>query len=523
MKRLFHVPKLFRRKRLAMRELLGLTSFLGVTVIALATAYISATEGKEEIRHKQMLDGIHIAKQVAKKAHLAILYQSGANIRDDMESAMDFPDVIRVEVITETGKSVVIAGVPTVGLPRGRPYWEASDDGKLEGETNLAWQFVAPVMRSKEASPFAFSEAHSKPIGFVRVVQSKESFVRLSQRVYLYSITFAGGLALLLLLVMRWVSMRITDPLTSLSRAFERAQRGESNVHVKAAGPYDIAAMAVGFNDMMRVLSEREADLLQHKATLEERLKERSAELSLRNSELMATNARLETSNKEMEAFGYTVSHDLRGPVKSFEGFLVLLRNECPDLPANALEYLSWLEKSTAHMNALIEGLLRLANTTRAEPQRHPMNLSDVAQHIASALIAANPCRNTQIVIQPDLIANADMFQMTSVLQNLLDNAWKFTSKQAEARIEVGAIEQNGETVFFVRDNGAGFDMEYAKNLFVPFQRMHSPTMFPGIGIGLATVNRIVQRHGGRIWAEAIKNAGATFFFTLAEKTDVQE
>lgn len=507
--------------RPSMRDLLGLTSFGGVVMIALATAYISSTEGQDEIRATLLLEGEHLAKQLAKKSRLAILYESSDNVKDDVNGVLEFPDVIRVEILFPSGKTVMIAGVPVTGLPKGKPYWQGDDGGHVEGETQHAWQFVAPIMRQKDSSPFSMSAdaQNDQPIGFVRIVQSKETFTRLSQRVFLYSMSFAGGLALLFLGVMRWLSLRITNPLTELSNAFHRAEQGERNVIAKPDGPYDIAAMANGFNSMMKVLADREADLIQHKATLEDRVQERSAELAERNRELMGINAQLATANQEMEAFGYTVSHDLRGPVKSFEGFLALLCNEYGrQLPANAMEYIQWMQKSTEQMNALIEGLLSLARTSRAETQMADINLSQLAQPIADALLASNPSRKANITIEPDLMAHADIYQMTSVLQNLIGNAWKFTGKLAITEIVFGAEQVDGETVYFVRDNGAGFDMEYAKNLFVPFQRMHSANQFPGLGIGLATVNRIIQRHGGRVWAEARKNEGAVFRFTLHAK-----
>ena len=225
----------------------------------------------------------------------------------------------------------------------------------------------------------------------------------------------------------------------------------------------------------------------------------------------------LEVINKELEAFCYSVSHDLRAPLRSIRGFSeVLLERYAPKLDLRGQEFLRRSCESSQMMDRLIEDLLKLSRVTRAELQRRPVDLSSIAESIAAELRAADPQRAVEFVIAQDLKTEGDEHLLRVALENLLRNAWKFTSKLPEARIEVGST-LTPNRAFFVRDNGAGFDMAYANKLFSVFQRLHSTSEFSGTGIGLATVQRIINRHGGRAWATGEVNHGATFYFTLPE------
>jgi light-regulated signal transduction histidine kinase (bacteriophytochrome) len=226
--------------------------------------------------------------------------------------------------------------------------------------------------------------------------------------------------------------------------------------------------------------------------------------------------ADLRQKNEELEAFSYSVSHDLRAPLRSIAGFSqILLEDYAPSLDAEARRHLERVCAATMHMGALIDGLLALSQVGRTELQLARVDLSKEATLVAAELKRGDPERTTAFEIQAQLAAQADLRLARVVLDNLLGNAWKFTSKTPTPRIELGSEIRDGEAVFYVRDNGAGFDMQYAANLFLPFRRLHRQTEFPGTGVGLATVQRVVQRHGGRIWAESREGHGAAFFFTL--------
>jgi PAS domain S-box-containing protein len=234
------------------------------------------------------------------------------------------------------------------------------------------------------------------------------------------------------------------------------------------------------------------------------------------NEDLKQRAAQLEAANKELEAFSYSVSHDLRAPLRSIDGFShVVLEDYGEQLPADARSYLERVRAAAQRMAVLIDDLLNLSRVTRTAVQPRFINLSKIAEEILGDLQEGNPDREVAISLTPDLMVEADPHLMSIVLQNLLSNAWKFTSKQEHAIIEFGQKSHVKERTFYVRDNGVGFDMAYADKLFGVFQRLHSISEFPGTGVGLATVHRIISIHGGRIWAESAEGKGTTFYFTL--------
>lgn len=246
-------------------------------------------------------------------------------------------------------------------------------------------------------------------------------------------------------------------------------------------------------------------------ADLEERVSKRTAEL--------------EMANKELEAFSYSVSHDLRSPLNTIDGFAQLLdKTEAMHLGAKGLHYLNRIRAGAKEMGALIDGLLSLAQLSRRDIQFRDVDLSDIAWHIEKALREREPQRQVQVMIQDGLHTRGDRLLLTAVLQNLLGNAWKFTGRCDAAVIDFGCqISPQGARVYFVRDNGAGFDMAFANKLFGTFERLHSAADFSGTGIGLAIVHRVIERHGGRVWAESKVNEGAQFFFTLGMLFDSEK
>ncbi|OGQ82022.1 MAG: hypothetical protein A3F90_20400 [Deltaproteobacteria bacterium RIFCSPLOWO2_12_FULL_60_19] len=266
---------------------------------------------------------------------------------------------------------------------------------------------------------------------------------------------------------------------------------------------------AVRLNDE---LSAREQEL----KAANERLEKEAAERKRAEAETRKLNTELAAANKELEAFSYSVSHDLRAPLRSINGFSQVMLDEYgPMLDERGRHYLELVHAGGKQMGDLIDALLNLSRVTRQEMRLETVDLSAVAHAIATDLQQAEPDRRAEFVVAPGLIAKGDPRLLRVVLENLLRNAWKFTSKQAAARIEFGIHPEADNPVYFFRDNGTGFNMEYAGKLFQPFQRLHGAAEFEGTGIGLATVQRIIRRHGGRIWAEGAEGTGATFYFTL--------
>ena len=232
---------------------------------------------------------------------------------------------------------------------------------------------------------------------------------------------------------------------------------------------------------------------------------------------LRARTLELEAANKELETFSYSVSHDLRAPLRAINGYMQLLVEGLAErLDGENRTYADQVSNSVVRMQSLIDDLLRLARTARTELHRQPLDLSAITDAIAQKLQAETPERKAEWLIAPGLTADADPGLIQVALDNLLANAWKYTSRLDHARIEFGIERQpDGSSAYYVRDNGAGFDMKYAHRLFAPFQRLHSERDFAGTGVGLATVQRIIHKHGGRIWPQATPNQGATFYFTV--------
>ncbi|MBK8594674.1 MAG: PAS domain-containing protein [Holophagales bacterium] len=265
-----------------------------------------------------------------------------------------------------------------------------------------------------------------------------------------------------------------------------------------AGGPKRMSGLC--FDVTERVTIENE--LKSHREHLEELVAARTADL--------------EAANHELESFSYSVSHDLRAPLRAIDGFVGALVEGYPDrLDEKGRHYLDRIQVATRRMGQLINEILDLSRLSRRELKVTNVDLTALAREVVAELSAAEPGRTLDVSVADGMSAAADPVLLRSVFENLVGNAFKFTSRRPEARVEIGRMHQPAETVFFVRDNGVGFDMQWAEKLFTPFQRLHGPAEFPGTGIGLATVHRIVTRHGGRIWPESSLDGGATFYFTI--------
>ncbi len=315
-----------------------------------------------------------------------------------------------------------------------------------------------------------------------------------------------------------------------------------------AAPIRDRSGSIVGVVLVFRDIAERkqlEIELREHRDHLEELVAERTKELVSSNEQLQKEIAErklaqerikklnrdlnrraeeLTKINKELESFSYSISHDLRAPLRAINGFSQMLSNKYQDkLDDEGKEDIQIICSECNRMSDLINGILNLSRLSRKELHRGELDLSTVAETIALELRRSEPGRQVDFIITPGIKANGDRVLLQSVLQNLLDNAWKFTGKHEKARIEFGVTEQAGKKAYFVRDDGAGFDMRYVDKLFGTFQRLHGVNEFSGNGIGLAIIQRIVHHHGGQVWAEGEVEKGATFYFTLHEQSDEDE
>ena len=305
------------------------------------------------------------------------------------------------------------------------------------------------------------------------------------------------------------IARSISKPLTKLADYSRRVGKGKYTTDIEIEGKDEIASVASDVKSMVRQLRK-------HHEHLEELVEERTSNLKARTAELEQANTEVAAINKELEAFAYSVSHDLRAPLRSIDGFSHALMEDYPDkLGKQGKDYLQRVRKAAQHMAVLIDDLLALSRVTRSEMKQDTVDLSALAQSIAEELQETQPERQVDFVIAPGLTTSGDSQLLHQLMENLLGNAWKFTGQHPKAKIEFGTSQVDGKETFFVRDNGAGFDMTYADKLFGVFQRLHSQEEFPGTGVGLATVQRIAHRHGGQVWAEGKVEEGATFYFTL--------
>jgi signal transduction histidine kinase len=323
---------------------------------------------------------------------------------------------------------------------------------------------------------------------------STERITAAQQRVV---IVILAGLSLIALTTggAAWLINRsVLAPISKLEQATREVAAGNWNYKLAIASNDEIGEMSRNFDAMTQSLRMSFAQI------------ERS------NQELAAL-------NQEIEAFSYSVSHDLRGPLRSMDGFsLALIEDYGDKLDEEAKDSLQRIRAASQRMGRLIDELLGLSRVTRAELTLKPVNLSEIAHEIADSLAQQQPERAVQWDIEEGLTVRADKALMQIAMQNLLENAWKFTSKTDHPVIRVGAVERNGQKECFVADNGVGFEMAYADRLFGAFQRLHHESEFPGTGIGLAIVQRIFRRHEGKIWVQAKPGLGATFFFRLKEQ-----
>lgn len=329
--------------------------------------------------------------------------------------------------------------------------------------------------------------------------------------------------------VSSWLQSFLIRPILAISVTARRILGSRDySLRAEKLSDDEVGTLADSFNAMLAEIEARAGELERSNRDLQNEVAERrrvEAEVWRLNRELdtrvRKRTRQLEQANAELEAFAYSVSHDLRAPLRSIDGYGEALAEELGEqLPEDAGRYLEKIRTSTQRMGQLIEELLKLSRLSRAEMRYDTVDLTAMVRQIVDEHRQRQPERQVAITVWEGMTATGDPHLIRVVMENLLSNAWKFTGHTEHAGIEVGKMEEAGRSVYFVRDNGVGFDMAYSDKLFGVFQRLHGQNEFPGTGIGLATVHRIIRRHGGRIWVNAAPGRGAVFFFTLGPDAD---
>lgn len=400
--------------------------------------------------------------------------------------------------------NIVSAGIQT---PDGRPF--ATYHRDPAGATPHL-----PVLPLGKAEAFELDannlvlirviDFQGRPAGIVYVESDLDRLrARLRQYVEISAIVLATSL-LAALCVSVFFQRAVAKPIVSLANAARTVSRDKDYSLRVPRSPEsgELAVLVDAFNEMLAQIQERDSALRQARNNLEKRVEERTRELA--------------TTNRELEAFSYSVSHDLRAPLRSIDGFSQALLEDCAEkIDSTGRGHLQRVRLAAQRMARLIDDLLNLSRVNRSVISHDTVDLSDVANSVAAELRKSGPDRQVEFRVAEGLTVKGDSRLLRVAVENLLSNAWKYTSAHPRARIEFGCKADNGKPVYFVRDDGAGFDARYSDRLFGAFQRLHTEMEFPGTGVGLATVQRIIHRHGGEIWAEGAVEKGATFFFTL--------
>jgi signal transduction histidine kinase len=487
------------------RRQISIAVAVGILLLAILSSVAGAWLGTNRVRDSLMEQGRNITGNLARQSALALLYASADNAGEATRTTMGFPGVVGVEICDQQRKPILMRGrIDLPGFPSQPSF--AGLDGRgsevmLEAESSSAWRFVAPVYSEVTSSPFVVADG-PELLGYVTVVMSKTVLEQMSSSIIIANLVTTLFFALLFLFLIGKMSERMSRPLEQLSHNMRRAEQGDLQVRAELDGPRDIADMAHAFNSMMMVLEIRQREINQLNVELERRVVERTTELA--------------TVNQELEAFSYSVSHDLRTPLRAIDGFSgILQQDHAGQLDEEGLRLLKVVRENTTRMSQLIDDILQFSRTGRLELKRSRIDMDAMVRTVFEELPLQDKRGGLRIEIGHLPQVMGDSAMLRQVLINLLSNAIKFSGKCEAPLIEVGGEVQGDEVVYHVKDNGVGFDMQYADMLFGVFHRLHGVNEFQGTGIGLAIVKRIVTRHGGRVWAESKVGEGATFYFAL--------
>jgi signal transduction histidine kinase len=453
-------------------------SFLAYTLFAFRNTEIQNLSGDAEIIGANSVSAIVFDDKLSAETTLSALSNSN--------------DIVAAAIYTEG--PAPFAQYPSNGLV-------AIDRRPLKGMGKLEhWAIGADILVASRV------DFQGRPIGVVYV---KAHLYGLKQQAIQYA-EIAGCILLICLAVALMVGSKfrkvLAQPVVSIANTARMVSRyRDYSLRFEPDRSYnELASLTEAFNEMLTEIQQRDEALEQAKTSLEHRVEERTAQLL--------------AANRELEAFSYTVAHDLRAPLQAITNICFLIQELDKDPILERAPMLAQLGNSVEVMSSMIDDLLDLSRSTSTPLHSKQLDLSPMATTILDELASAHPDRQVEAVVHPKCHVNADPGLMHVVMQNLLRNAWKFTQRSSHARIEFGCSEQDGVTVYYVRDNGAGLDQRQADRLFRPFERLHAASDYPGTGIGLATVGRIIRRHGGEVWAEGEVDKGATFYFTLEQR-----
>jgi len=457
-----------------------LTIFAGVVLIGVFFMGYERVQTREQLVHE-----IAVITKVAYSQVTAALEFDDLNTLQESANSLDFDYTIDVVCIYDGELDLKARSFP--GTARAIPCPD-NPHADTTGFVNSKYQHIEDV----------FSE--SVRVGTIFISANMDYVNSQIQRYFYMMLTALGIVSIVSLLVAMVLQKAVTDPISELAvTAASIATERDFSLRANKTSDDEIGQMVDAFNAMLVAIEQRDQELRSHKAELESKVEERTSELK--------------AANQELEAFSYSVSHDLRSPLRAIDGFSqALMEDYSQDLDATALGYLERVRMASQRMGVLIDSMLWLSRVTRQEIVARTVDFTLMCEEVVKDVRERDPNRNIQVTVQRGMTMRCDSRLMRIVITNLVDNAFKYTQKVEQPEVVIGCKEG----VYYIQDNGAGFDMRYVDKLFGAFQRLHSKDEFEGTGVGLATVARVVHRHGGDIWAESVVDRGTTFYFTVA-------
>ncbi len=454
------------------------------------------------------------------KSSLVLRVETVADlIAFNVASAVDFNDSESATAMVSslrTRPAVVSAGI----VVNGRIFALYHRNGAKAPESgDLKGPLTGHRFSEHELTVYRPISSEGRPLGTLFIHVDLHEYDQTLRRFAIITGLVAIPALLIAILLSQFPRRAISRPILNLA-SFAAAVTNGKDYSVRAPSERsaaEIEQLVDTFNQMLTEIQGQHTEIEEARATLEKRVADRTRELESRTGQLEVQGRQLAAANRELESFSYSVSHDLRAPLRAIDGFSKVLLSDyrVKALDQRGIHFLERVRAGTQKMSQLIDDMLHLSQVTRRPLERREVDVTEVAQEVAAELARRNPDRGVRFVIEPNLRASADSHLLTIVFENLLGNAWKFTGKKEQAQVDVGQTSIDGERAFFVRDNGAGFNEAYKGKLFGAFQRLHAESEFEGTGIGLATVKRIITRHGGLVSAEGAEGAGAVFYFTL--------
>ncbi len=434
-----------------------------------------------------------------------LLWEKLERIRRDQGRPMMQKRLYNLRAITVLDRQGRVAGHTR---PREHPLltrYRLPDGWRPDDEkVRLRWQEAPPGLLLQAPIPFG-----DEVLGVVLLDLDTSPLQVYLQRFTRWAMVYQGVMLSVILLLAVWFGRWLSRPVREAVEQLDRLGSGEVSLPSLREREDEFRALA-------EAIEAADQRIAQDRATLQQQRTELAAHSERLEARVQARTRELEEANRELAAFSYSVSHDLRSPLRAVDGFAQALTEECgARLNDEGRHYLERIRAGVQRMGTLIDDMLILSRVSRRELQQREVDLSALAGEIRDELQGSDSARRVTWQIQPNVIVRGDPKLLAMLMRNLLENAWKYTSRTQDARIVFGSEVRDGEAVYFVQDNGAGFDMRYADKLFGVFQRLHRDSEFPGTGVGLAIVERVLHRHGGRIWAEAEIGKGAIFRFVI--------